>query len=231
MPALGNRRSGSRGHRDVPAGADCRGAAARRGMQLPGKAAPAGPSATAASTGPAKTVVPPDTPAGAQLRWLIAAMAHLPMSDAQVRAHFDAAVLAQASPAKLNQGLQGATDVKLVSVKVGEPSMLVAIVSTGGAVPRARVRLTVDSPGLIGGLLISPAIAGPVPGTWPASMPSSARSRPGPPARRQRQQRLVSAGPQHRPRDRGADGSAFEFYVLARWAMPWPRARSAGTSR
>ena len=109
MPALGNRRSGRRGR---PAGpfllvliaAVLLLAAA---CSSPGKPAPAGPSATAASTGPAKTVVPPGTPAGAQLRWLIAAVAHLPISDAQVRAHFDAAFLAQASPAMLNQALQG----------------------------------------------------------------------------------------------------------------------------
>ena len=31
-------------------------------------------SATAASTGPAKAVIPPDTSAGAQLRWLIEAL-------------------------------------------------------------------------------------------------------------------------------------------------------------
>ena len=123
--------------------------------------------ATACSSPSAPTpVIPPDTPAGAQLRWLIAAMAHLPMSDAQVRAHFDAGVLALGSPAELNQWLQAVTDVKLVSVKVGEPSTVVAIVTTSGAVPRARVTLTVDSRGLIGWLGISPAIAGPVPATW-----------------------------------------------------------------
>jgi len=124
-------------------------------------------SAAACSSPRAPTpVIPPDTPAGAQLRWLIAAMAHLPMSDAQVRAHFDAGVLALGSPAELNQGLQAVTDAKLVSVKVGEPSTVAAIVSAGGAVPRARITLTVDSRGLIGVLGISPAIAGPVPATW-----------------------------------------------------------------
>ena len=44
--------------------------------------------------------------------------------------------------------------------------MLVAIVSTSGVLPRAQVRLTVDSRGLISGLLIGPAATGPVPGTW-----------------------------------------------------------------
>jgi len=95
MPALCTPGSGRRGH---PAGpfllvliAAVLLAAA---CSSPGKPAPAGPSATAASAGPAKTVVPPGTPAGAQLRWLLAAVARLPISDAQVRAHFAAALLA-----------------------------------------------------------------------------------------------------------------------------------------
>ncbi len=128
--------------------------------------APTGPATAAPSKGPAKAVIPPDTPAGAQLRWLIAAVAHLPMSGAQVRAHFDPAFLAQVSPAMLNQGLKGVTGVKLLSIEVSEPSTLVAIVSTGGAVPRAQVALTVERQGLISGLRISPATTGPTPGTW-----------------------------------------------------------------
>jgi len=65
-------------------------------------------AAACSSPGPVtvKAVMPPGTAAGAQLRWLIAAVAHLPMSGAQVRAHFDPAFLAQVSPAMLNQGLR-----------------------------------------------------------------------------------------------------------------------------
>jgi Beta-lactamase enzyme family len=62
--------------------------------------------------------------------------------------------------------LQAGTGAKLVSIKVDEPSMVAAVVSGGGAGPRARVGLTVGSRGLIGDLDISPAIAGPVPATW-----------------------------------------------------------------
>jgi len=51
----------------------------------------------APAASPVRTVPPPATPAGAQLRWLTAELARLPMSDAQVRAHFDAAFLAQVS--------------------------------------------------------------------------------------------------------------------------------------
>ncbi|HEY6689113.1 MAG TPA: serine hydrolase [Propionibacteriaceae bacterium] len=129
-------------------------------------------SATA-STGSVTTVVPPDTAAGDQLEWLIGALAHLPISDADLRAHFNPGYLATATPAALNQWfeavnewLQAQTGVNLVSIKVDQPSMVVAIVSNGGAGPRARVGLTVDSRGLIGDLAISPTITGPVPSTW-----------------------------------------------------------------
>ena len=133
---------------------------------------PSGP-ATAASTGPATEVLAPDTPAGAQLGWLIAATAHLPVSDAQVHAHVDPDYLPLLSPAVfnqwldvLNQWLDAGTGAKLVSITVDEPSMVVAIVSAGGAGPRVRVGVTVQSRGLIGDLDISPTIAGPVPATW-----------------------------------------------------------------
>ena len=131
----------------------------------PGAPAPVR-SATAASTGPAKDVIPPDTPAGAQLRWLIGALARLPLSDAQVRAHFDAAFVAQVSPAVLNQELEGVVSVKLLSVQVSELSTLVASVSTGGVVRQAQLWLTVDRRDLVSGLRISPATTGPTPATW-----------------------------------------------------------------
>ena len=168
MPGLCSQRSGGRDHPVSPfltvlIAAVVLLAAA---CSSPGAPAPAGPATSAASTGPAKAVIPPDTPAGAQFRWLIAAVAHLPMSDAQVRAHFDAAFLAQVSPAMLNQALQGATGVKLLSILVSEPNTLIAIVSTSGGLPRAQVALTVDSQGLISGLRISPATIAPTPATW-----------------------------------------------------------------
>ena len=167
MPGLWSRRSG---RRDRPAWPFLVLIAAvvllAAACSSPGTPTPPGPTTAAASAGPAKAVIPPDTPAGAQLRWLIAAVAHLPMSGAQVRAHFDAAFLAQVSPAMLNQGLQGATGVKLLSIEVSEPSMLVAIVSTSGVIRRAQVALAVDSRGLISGLRISPATTAPVPATW-----------------------------------------------------------------
>ncbi len=167
MPGLCSRRSG---RRDRPAWPFLVLIAAvvllAAACSSPGTPTPAGPTTASASAGPAKAVIPSDTPAGAQLRWLIAAVAHLPMSDAQVHAHFNTAFLAQISPAMLNQALQGATGVKLLSIQVSEPSALVAIVSTRGVLPRAQVALTVDTRGLISGLRISPATTAPTPATW-----------------------------------------------------------------
>jgi beta-lactamase class A len=167
MPGPCNRRSGRRGYRASPLLVVLMAAV----VLLAAACSSPGP----ATAGPVKAVIPPGTPAGAQLRWLLAAVAHLPISGAQVRAHFDAAFLAQISPAMLNQGLQAATGVKLLSIQVSEPDTLIALVSTSGVLPRAQVALTVDSQGLISGLRISPASTAPVPATW-AGVDAAVRS-------------------------------------------------------
>ena len=132
----------------------------------PGAPGPVRPATAAASTGPAKAVIPPDTPAGAQLRWLIGAVGHLPVSSALVRDHFDIAFLAQVGPDVLNQTLQAMVGVKLLLIQASELSTVVAIVSADGAVPSAQILLTVDSRGLISVLRINPANTGPTPATW-----------------------------------------------------------------
>jgi beta-lactamase class A len=132
----------------------------------PGAPAPKESATGVGSTRPAKAAVPPGTSAGAQLRWLLAAMARLPLSDGQVRAHFDAAFLAGSSPAVLNEELQAAAGAELLSVQVSDLNTVVAFVSAGGAAARAQVWLTVDSQGLISELRISPATTGPTPATW-----------------------------------------------------------------
>jgi hypothetical protein len=127
---------------------------------------PSGSGTAAASTAPAKVVVPPDTSAGAQLGWLLAAMAHLPLSSGQVRVHFDAAFLANVSLAVLNQALQAGAGAELLSIQVSELNTVVALVSAGGAAARVQVWLTVDGRGLINGLRLSPVTTGPGPETW-----------------------------------------------------------------
>ena len=130
-----------------------------------GAPTPTGSATAAVTTRPAKVVAPPDTAAGAQLRWLLAATAQLPVSDSQVRAHFDAAFLAQDDAAVLNQSLQAVTGAVVRSVQVSELNTVVAIVSARGAAP-TEVWLTVDSRGLISELRISPATTGPTTATW-----------------------------------------------------------------
>jgi len=129
--------------------------------------APGGLPTAAGSPQPARPAVLPDTPAGAQFRWLIAAAAHLPLSDAQIRAHFDPAFLAQVSPTVINEALlQEAITIRVLAVKVSELSTLVADVSTYHGSSRAQVLLAVDRRGLVSLLRISPASTGPVPASW-----------------------------------------------------------------
>jgi beta-lactamase class A len=111
----------------------------------------------------------------AQLWWLIAAAAHLPLSGAQIRAHFDGAYLAQ-SAAVLYQELQVLASFKPISIVSGEKGTeLIATVSTGSAVPRAQFLLTVDSRGLISLLSIISLPPAPVPATW-AGVDAAVRS-------------------------------------------------------
>ena len=176
---------------------------------------PAGPVTAAASTGPAKAMVPPDTSAGAQLGWLIAAAAHLPVSGEQVQAHFDAAFLTQADAAAINQTLQPVAGVKLLSIEVSDLNTVAAIVSASGALSQAQVWLTVDSQGLISRLRISPVTTGPGPATW-ADVDTALRSVAP-------QVRLLVAGvsngscrPVHSidPGTAAPLGAAFKLYVL-----------------
>ena len=128
----------------------------------PNAPGPPVPARATASPRPSAIALPP-TPAGAQLRWLIAATGHLPIADQDVRAHFDRAFLALVSPAELNQGLQGATSVTPVAIRVSQSRLIVALVATGSENGRVQVALAVDARGLISGLRISPATPPPAP--------------------------------------------------------------------
>ena len=78
----------------------------------------AAPPATSAATRLAAAL--PHTPAGAQARWFIAATADLPVGAGALRAHFDASLLA-AGPAAVNQSLEKAGRLTLVSSRVTQP--------------------------------------------------------------------------------------------------------------
>jgi beta-lactamase class A len=105
---------------------------------------------SSAATHPAVTL--PDTPAGAQARWLIAAMTHLPIGAAELRAHFDASFLVPISPANINQMLQGIGGVTLASSRASQPSascaeaVVTAPVATHGTAPVATHGTPVATP-------------------------------------------------------------------------------------
>ena len=114
---------------------------------------PSATSTTASTKAPA--VVLPTTPVGRQARWLMDALPHTPVPEAEIRAHFSALFLAELSPAKLNEFLREVKDVQVVSVKTNEPRSLGMIVSADGE--ELQVSLGVDTEGLIDGLLIGPS--------------------------------------------------------------------------
>lgn len=133
----------------------------------PGAPTSAGPAAQSSSSESGKAVVAPDSLAGAQLRWLNAALPRLPLSDAELRAHFNPSLLTMVGgTAALNDSLQSPAAAQLLSVKLSEPSMVIAFVSFGPR-PPVRVTLVVDSRALIGGLDSSRVVPEPVPTSWP----------------------------------------------------------------
>jgi hypothetical protein len=137
-----------------------------------------GPSQSVAqSTSPA-TAAPatlPGTPAGAQLRWFLRALAQLPIPDAVVRAHFDRGFLAFSPPAKLNAALakDGQFHLHLVSVTSSQARSLVVVV-TVGASQRLQVSLTVDAQGLISTFFLRAPVPS-APTSW-AGVDQEARS-------------------------------------------------------
>lgn len=107
------------------------------------------PSSSTA-THPAVTL--PDTPAGAQARWLIAAMTHLPIGAAALRAHFDAGFLVPVSPASINQMLQRVGGVRLTSSRVSQPgascaeAVVTPPVATQVTVPATQTQTPAPAP-------------------------------------------------------------------------------------
>jgi hypothetical protein len=95
----------------------------------------------------------------------MAAMAHLPVSDVDLRGHFNPSYLAGVTPAVLKEWLQAGAGARLTSIKVSQPSIVIALIVAGSG-PPARLVLVVDSRGLIDGLDGSPAALEPVPTTW-----------------------------------------------------------------
>ncbi len=133
-------------------------------------------SAGAASSGPiprppavagATLVKVPTTPVGKQLSWLLGVASRLPLSTTEIKAHFDAAFRAQVSPSVLNEALESlgppGSSVSLLELSNVEERSLVALLQIGAS--RYSTDLSVDSAGLIDGLLFKPAATS-VPQSW-----------------------------------------------------------------
>jgi Beta-lactamase enzyme family/ORF 12 gene product N-terminal len=129
-----------------------------------------GRAATGASPLPvfvSRTV--PDAAVGTQLTWFLGAVAEVPWSRQVIQAHFDSGFLAQVSPDQINSLLEE------VSVRLGasltgvlwqdparDPVTLRAVADIGGL--QSAVTISVDSAGLISGLLLMPYQ--PPPASW-----------------------------------------------------------------
>ncbi|MEU6410722.1 serine hydrolase [Microbispora sp. NPDC046933] len=123
----------------------------------PAAAAPAGSAvgagAAIAAAAPTPTGTPdiPNSPVGEQLRWLLAAVAALPIPEDQIRAHFSASFLEQLPPAQLNAALDAMGGVRLESLTQVTPTALSGVVTT--AQGRLQLTMSVDGDGRIDGLL------------------------------------------------------------------------------
>ena len=129
-----------------------------------------GRAATGASPSPvfvSRTV--PDAAVGRQLTWFLGAVADVPWSRQVIQAHFDSGFLAQVSPDQINSLLEE-VPVRLGASLTGvlwqyparDPVTLRAVADIGGL--QSAVSISVDSAGLISGLLLTPYQ--PPPASW-----------------------------------------------------------------
>jgi beta-lactamase class A len=109
----------------------------------------------APSAAGAAVVSAPSSPVGAQLAWFLGTTARLPLSAEDIGSHFDASFLAKVSVSELNNSLAALGPpgpMTLVQVSPEGPSSLRALVTLGSL--RFEVQMSVDSSGLIAGLLL-----------------------------------------------------------------------------
>ena len=122
----------------------------------------AGPATTPTAPGSSSL---PATPVGEQLGWLITASRRLPLSTAELQAHFDQTLIGAAGGTDaLNAALStvaGANGLTLVSVLSATPTSVTAIVD--GA-RRWQLTVAVDTDGLLASLTLIPYQ--PSPSSW-----------------------------------------------------------------
>lgn len=137
---------------------------------------PASQSLRPASSGPVDhfvATVPPESAVGRQLRWVIAASSRLPLSEADLRAHFSQAFLAAVSVAQINSTLSTfayTQGLRLLGLSAVAPDVLVAIVRGRGG-QRLVLLISVDRAGQINGATIGPQVTLPRP-TGPSAVGS-----------------------------------------------------------
>jgi uncharacterized protein len=115
----------------------------------------------------------PDSAAGRQARWLVAAVRHAPIPETAIAAHFDRAYLASLpapAAATLNATFVGVQHLRLDAITTSTPRTIVFVVTKNGS-EKQRVRITVDGRGLISRLHLGPA-GGPPPAPPPTPITS-----------------------------------------------------------
>jgi dienelactone hydrolase len=146
-------------------------------------AKPAGSDRSASTTSPAAVGEPnylsssiPDTPVGAQFRWLLEATRTLPIPVPDIEAHFAAEFLGQLPPDQLNMVLAQAGDgtkTRVLGVLAMTPASLDVAVDDGDGTPRVVISVAVDGEGKISALFGKPFPLAPraLLGLAPVSMP------------------------------------------------------------
>jgi dienelactone hydrolase len=111
------------------------------------------------------------TPAGKQASWLVGALAHLPLTAAEVSAHFDRSYLALVPPpaaAALNASFVGLRSLRVDAITTSTPTAIDFTVTVNGK-SDLDARLAVDSRGLISVLHTQPVGSTPPPEPPPTS--------------------------------------------------------------
>ncbi|MEU0567455.1 serine hydrolase [Nonomuraea sp. NPDC005983] len=107
----------------------------------------------------------PDTPVGAQVRWLLDASTRAPIAEGELREHLTAAFLQQVPPAQVNQVLASVANLRLQKIVDARPTVLVGEVTAGGKT--YKLTISVDAAGKIASLQFSvPAAPQPAPTSW-----------------------------------------------------------------
>jgi dienelactone hydrolase len=130
---------------------------------LPGVTPSQADAPAAAPAGRFVTTQPPDSPAGRQLAWFIEVSRRLPISDAELSAHFTKTFLASpgGSPKEVNDALRDGIDasgVTLLGLTLAEPDRLIAIVTGRGGLELSVVFAT-NRAGLIEFASLQPVAA------------------------------------------------------------------------